>query len=285
MSARATRTMQRNFVTPEGVDLELTLASAGERAGGFIVDALIMIAILIGVTVFIVLVLGGFAQVNGSVLEIIWLIGFFVLRNFYFVLYEMGSRGATPGKRVQGTRVVARDGARLTGAAVITRNAMREIEVFLPLTLYGAAQATDMYDSSTAWLALLWATIFLFFPLFNRDRLRAGDMLAGTWVVEVVRQTLAPDLAEAGRSRPRWTFSDEALELYGEYELQTLERVLRRGDEAAMAIVANTIRAKMGSTEVGHDHEFLHDYHTALCARLERGLMVGQRRADKFDGA
>ena len=30
---------------------------------------------------------------------IIWLLGFFLLRNGYFVAFEMGSRGATPGKR------------------------------------------------------------------------------------------------------------------------------------------------------------------------------------------
>ena len=50
----------------------------------------------------------------------------------------MGGRGATPGKRMLGLRVVARDGARLTGGAVIARNAMREIEVFLPLSFFFA---------------------------------------------------------------------------------------------------------------------------------------------------
>ena len=57
-----------------------------------------------------------------------------MLRNGWFTLFEMGGRGATPGKRLLGLRVVARDGARLTGGAVIARNAMREIEVFLPLS-------------------------------------------------------------------------------------------------------------------------------------------------------
>ena len=51
------------------------------------------------------------------ILLVLWLIGFFILRNGWFSLFEMGSRGATPGKRMLGLRVVARDGARLTGAA------------------------------------------------------------------------------------------------------------------------------------------------------------------------
>ena len=29
--------------------------------------------------------------------------------------------------------------------------------------------------------------------------------------------------------------------------------------------------------------QFLDDYYAALCARLERGLMVGRRRANKFE--
>ena len=89
-----------------------------------------------------------------------------------------------------GLRVVARDGARLTGAAVIARNAMREIEVFLPLSFLGAQAAEGTADAFLTLFALLWSGIFLFFPLFNRDRLRVGDLVAGTWVVRSVSGTL-----------------------------------------------------------------------------------------------
>jgi hypothetical protein len=43
--------MLRSFVTPEGVDLRLELGSAGARAGAFMLDATMMIAILIVMTV------------------------------------------------------------------------------------------------------------------------------------------------------------------------------------------------------------------------------------------
>ena len=39
--------------------------------------------------------------------RVVWLLGFFLLRNFYFVLMEMGPRAATFGKRAMGLRVVA----------------------------------------------------------------------------------------------------------------------------------------------------------------------------------
>ena len=117
-------------------------------------------------------------------IAVLWLIGSFILRNGWFSLFEMGSRGATPGKRLMGLRVVARDGARLTGAAVIARNAMREIEVFLPLSFLGAQAAEGTADTFLVIFALVWSGIFLFFPLLNRDRLRVGDLVAGTWVVQ-----------------------------------------------------------------------------------------------------
>jgi uncharacterized RDD family membrane protein YckC len=218
---------------------------------------------------------------RADIAEILWLIGAFVLRNGWFVLFEMGGRGATPGKRVMKLRVVARDGARLTAGAVLARNAMREIEVFLPLSFLGAHAAMGTADAFLTIFALLWSGIFLFFPLFNRDRLRIGDLVAGTWVVQTAVRTLAADLASAG-DRPRHVFSEAALALYGIYELQALEDVIRGGDDLARITVAAAIRRKAGLPDDRDDDGFLADYYAALCARLEGGLLVGRRRLDKL---
>jgi len=278
---RAPKSLRRNFVTPEGVDLQLELGGAGVRAAAFMLDSLAIIILLIVATIVIALL---FTTTRSSIFAIIWLIGFFVLRNGWFALFEMGGRGATPGKRLMGLRVVARDGARLTGGAVLARNAMREIEIFLPLSFLATQSSQGQADSFLMLFSLSWSGIFLFFPLFNRDRLRAGDLVAGTWVVRTVRSTLGDDLG-AELSRQRRTFSEAALSLYGVYELQTLEEVLRDGRDDAIATVAAAIRRKAGIPDDGDDYRFLSDYYAALCARLERGLMVGQRRADKFAAA
>ena len=273
------RSLKRAFVTPEGVDLKLELGSAGSRAGGFMIDALIMVALLVTVTLFLLLIVG---QETAEFLLVLWLIGSFVLRNGWFSLFEMGSRGATPGKRLMGLRVVARDGARLTGAAVVARNAMREIEVFLPLSFLGQQTAAGTADTFLVLFALTWSGIFLFFPLFNRDRLRVGDLIAGTWVVNAGRSKLSEDLVGAGQ-RQRRTFPEAALKLYGIYELQTLEEVLRQEQPDAIMTVARTIRMKAGLPDDGDDYGFLSDYYAALCARLEAGLMVGRRRESKYE--
>lgn len=271
------RTMRRPFITPEGVDLQLELATAGARAAAFTIDVLLIITVLISATLFLFwLGLDGEQQF----IAIVWLIGFFLLRNFWFSLFEMGRRGATPGKRLVGLRVVARDGSRLTGAAVVARNAMREIEVFLPLSFLVAQEAEGVASTFLTIFALSWSGIFLFFPLLNRDRLRVGDLVAGTWVVEVRKIDLSYDLVGASRQIRR-QFPEEALSTYGIYELQRLENVLRAEQPVAIATVARTIREKFDIPSDGDDFGFLNDFYAELCARLERGMIFGQRRESK----
>jgi uncharacterized RDD family membrane protein YckC len=285
-AVKSPRSLKRSFITPEGVDLQLQLGSAGSRAAAFMIDIILMMAILVVVTLG-AFYLGsglGFDKSGNAVLQflaVLWLIGFFILRNGWFSLFEVGSRGATPGKRLMDLRVVARDGARLTGASVIARNAMREIEIFLPLSFLGAQAAEGTADTFLVLFALLWSGIFLFFPLFNRDRLRVGDLVAGTWVVHSVKGGLSADLVGTAY-KPRRLFPPAALDLYGIYELQTLEDVLRDENPGAIVTVAQTIRAKADLPDDGDDYGFLSDYYAALCAHLEAGLMVGRRRDTKF---
>ena len=42
--------MRRSFVTPEGVDLQLELGTAGARAGAFMLDSVIIVTILLLMT-------------------------------------------------------------------------------------------------------------------------------------------------------------------------------------------------------------------------------------------
>ena len=275
----APRTLRRSFVTPEGVDLRLELGGAGARAVAFVLDAVMILTILILSTIAISLLV---SDGKSEILLILWLIGSFVLRNGWFILFEIGGRGATPGKMLIGLRVVARDGAPLTGGAVIARNAMREIEIFLPLSFLGYQASQDAADAFLAIFALLWSGIFLFFPLMNHDRLRIGDLVGGTWVVRTARTALAADIGAAETiARPRRSFSDAALDLYGVYELQTLEEVLRLARPEAIATVAEAVRRKAGIADDGDDMGFLTEYYRALCVRLERGMMLGRRRDNK----
>ncbi len=288
-AAPMTSPFQRRLVTPEGLDLRLVLASAGERASAYLLDLLIMAVALVALTIVAIVSGLGVGSDGQEVLAIIWLLGAFLLRNGYFVIFELGARAATPGKRALGLRVVARDGGRLTAEAIFTRNALRELEIFLPLTLLaGAAFAGDTIDAIMVWLGVIWSGGFLLFPLLNRDRLRVGDLVAGTWVVRAPRSILLADLArDASRDLPRFAFTADQTGAYGVKELEILEDVLRRRDARSMTLVAERIRAKIGYVQPAGetDPAFLAAFYAALRARLEQRLLFGHRRKDKFDQA
>jgi uncharacterized RDD family membrane protein YckC len=294
--ARQPQPELRQFVTPEGVDLRLRIGAAGERAAAFLLDAVFLVLALTALTLLTLFSAGALAALGapdlrnglGSVMLIVWLLGAFVLRNGYFVLFELSPRAATPGKRIMALRVAARDGGRLTAEAVFARNAMREIEVFLPLTfiLGSSAGATDPIGGWLVLLGLLWTGGFALFPLFNRDRLRVGDFVAGTWVVKAPRERLSIDLLDAQEAQGGgFAFSPEQASAYGIKELHVLEDVLRRRDKKTMGAVADRIRAKIAwrPRDGETDAAFLAAYYGALRGRLETQLLFGRRRKDKFD--
>jgi len=277
---------RRSLVTPEGVDLSLRLADAGQRVAAFMIDLLIMFGILIALTLLALGAVASLGMARAEIAFVIWMLGFFLLRNGYFILMEMGPRAATFGKRGTGLRVVARSGERLTADRVIARNLMREIEFYLPISFLSYDAADGSAGGLTALAGLAWTGLFLFFPLFNRDRMRVGDLLAGTWVIAAPRKKLAVDLLDSDGPRDRFNFTDAQLDVYGVFELQTLERVLREGQFEAVATVAYTIRNKInasGEQQHGDDYSFLLAYYDAVRARMERGLLFGKRRADKYD--
>jgi hypothetical protein len=95
--------------------------------------------------------------------------------------------------------------------------------------------------------------------------------------------TLADDIASTpAAAQSQRTFSDAALDLYGVYELQTLESVLRAARPDALETVASTIRQKADIADDGDDLGFLTDYYRALCVRLEHRMMLGHRRDNKY---
>lgn len=288
---KALEKRQRVLVTAEGLALPLTVASRGARAGALILDFIILHLTMLLVTLLLLYlglgVLGLEENAGGGALEflaVLWLVGMFLFRYGYFLHFELGPRGATPGKRITGIRVAARDGGRLTAEAVIARNLLRDIELFLPLVLMIGAPEGEGGAAGLA--ATAWFAIFMLFPFFNRDAMRAGDLIAGTWVVEAPKRKLASALSAANGAPAQksddYRFSETELSVYGEYELQTLERILRDGRSDAMATVAATIAAKIGrSGWVADDRAFLEAYYAQLRARLERGMRFGSRKADK----
>ncbi|AZN99269.1 RDD family protein [Mesorhizobium sp. M9A.F.Ca.ET.002.03.1.2] len=285
--ATARRTAQattRSLITPEGVDLQIKLADAGTRAAAFLLDVVFIVTAAIVVTVVALFGVRGLGTDQMQPLFIVWIILIFFLRNVYFIAFEAGRRASTPGKRIVGVRVASRSGAGLSVDQVIARNLMREIEVFLPLSIIAGRGGMGVADTLTTVFGLVWALLFALFPLFNRDRMRIGDLLAGTWVVEAPKRTLMEDLS--ARQDPvakAFQFSHAQLDAYGIAELHRLEEVLRRDDYFALRTVTETIGRKIGvKIEPIDSKAFLTAYYGGLRAHLERKLLLGNRKADKY---
>lgn len=290
---------QRVMVTPEGISLPITVASKGARIGALMLDFTFL---YIGMTAVIFLLIWMFSGLleeavggieedisgAGEFLLVFLILMMFLARYGYFLILELGPRGATWGKRITGIRIAARDGGRLTAEAVIARNLLRDIELFMPLIFLMVAPSGEMGFAGIA--GLIWFMIFMAFPFFNRDALRAGDVIAGTWVVEAPRTTLADTLSTSGAAKgqshvtgAKYEFGEAELSIYGEHELQTLERVLRNDRDEAIIAVHETVCRKLGwNPGAGDERAFLEAYYGQLRARLESDLRFGKRKRDKF---
>lgn len=276
----------RTMITPEGVDLGVRLADMGQRFGALTLDLMFILLFLLA-GVLLVVAAGG--SLGGEVAIILIQLIFFALRNFYFLFFEMGTKAATPGKRLMKIRVASRHCAQLDTSSVFARNAMREIELFIPvLVLLSGGSLTGQNDLIDQWIwlvAVIWVCLFAFFPLFNRDRLRLGDLVAGTWVVRAPKPVLLDDLTARDQSSDAFNFTPAQIGAYGIKELHVLEDVLRARDPRVMAEVAERIRTKIKWSErtAWGDEAFLRAYYGALRGRLETGLLMGRRRKDKHD--
>jgi uncharacterized RDD family membrane protein YckC len=272
----------REIVTPEGVPLRFPVARVTDRAAAFLLDAVIVAVATVAVVFLIVL-----TGVHGVTVGL-GLVALFVLRNFYFTWFECRWQGSTPGKRSLGLRVIDARGGPLTGEAVFARNLMREVELFVPLML--VLGGSHVWPGAPGWarvLAAAWPVVIAALPLLNRDRLRAGDLVAGTMVVLAPKAVLLEDLAAAspGAVRSEVAFTDQQLDVYGIYELQVLEELLRQAPEtraAACQAVAEKIRRKIRWTGPAMDAEaFLRAFYNAQRKRLEQRMLLGERRESK----
>ena len=142
--------------TPEGVQLELTLAGVGSRFTAALIDYLIQGAILLALGV--VLGLGvGIEPGAGGFVAAIFFICLFLLFTGYDVAFEVLNSGRTPGKRLNGLRVVRVEGHPVGFLTSAVRNLLRIID-FLPGSY------------------LLGAIVIL----ATRKNQRIGDVIAGT---------------------------------------------------------------------------------------------------------
>ncbi len=284
------RRNRRALVTPEGVPLDIRVAGHGERLTAFSLDLAFLFGAVVGLYYLAAMLFSGLDDPSVAVTLILFLS--FVIRNCYFLHFELAWQGRTPGKKIVGLRVVNRAGGELAPGAVIARNLTREVEFFLPASLYmGLNPDAGIWQQLTL---LGWAGAIASLPLWSRDHLRAGDLIGGTQVIAMPKRVLLDDLANAageGRAPRSFAFSHQHLAIYGAFELQVLEELLRRPDtmetRRLLEEVCGKIRRKIGWTDTANPTDtrrFLEEFYAAERAELERGQLFGKLREDKTAG-
>ncbi|MCA1844769.1 MAG: RDD family protein [Actinobacteria bacterium] len=158
-----------SMATPEGVNLEVTLAGVGSRFVAAVIDQLIRWLVMLALFVGLAL-LGSRASVprpsaadsamsGGAVVAVIIVI-VFLIQFGYDVMFETLASGRTPGKRWTGLRVVRVGGAPVGFVASALRNVMRLVDALPGVYAVGIVAV-----------------------LASRNNQRLGDMAAGTLVV------------------------------------------------------------------------------------------------------
>jgi uncharacterized RDD family membrane protein YckC len=279
------RRRERLLPTPEGVPLRVFVAEPGERIAAFIADIFLSFAaslVLIIVGFLLAYVLIPFRTISFTLPIVLFLS--FVVRNAYFLIFELHWGGVTPGKRMAGLRVIDRRGGPLLPSAIVARNLTRQAEIF-PIELLLATHGW-LWSLGDIAPPAIWITAMLSLLLGTHDRLRLGDLVGGTMVISAPKRLLLEDLARENRI---FEFSADQLQAYGIRELQVLEEVLRQPPNAEnyrlMCDIRDRVQRRIAwKGEVGdRDVEtFLRDFYTAQRAFLEQRKNFGEERSDKF---
>jgi uncharacterized RDD family membrane protein YckC len=158
--------------TPDHVTLEFELAGLGSRFSAYLIDTVLIFAMIVVLIVVMFLsgiagsrvartmLKGGSAWIASSNLALLILFGFLIYWGYY-VFFEGLKQGSTPGKKRLGIRVIRQDGLPIGFREAALRNLVRAADM-LPPPCY-----------------MLGGLVMYFDPQGRR----LGDMVAGTLVV------------------------------------------------------------------------------------------------------
>lgn len=226
--------------TPEGVQLELTLAGLGSRGTSEMADTIIKVVLgLLAALLFL------FGSGGAAAAFVIW----FLLVFGYDILFETKYDGRSPGNKMNGIRVISEDGGPVTFTQSAIRTFMRLVD-FLP-SFYLLASVVMLRSSRNQ---------------------RLGDMAAGTLVVRerfgddvdrsrrAARRTAPdPDTAGIGVAAPDWNVTAVTPD-----ELRAIRQFLERRGTLPLPArnrisgqLANHLRPKIAGTPANVGDEAL----------------------------
>lgn len=256
------------FETPENVLIQYEAAGLGTRFIAWFVDQFVIWVVAIVLTIALLVAGVSFDAVGETLDEesrgrqhvmfvmgiiiLVWGLGSFV----YFGASELLLGGQTIGKRSLKIRVVRANGFQLDAPSVVLRNLFRVVDHLPPL-----------------WLV----------PLLTARSQRAGDLAAGTLVVNDARTELSSvrTTLSARADAPTFHFDRAGLNRLATNDFSTLEMLLDRwsdlsaDEQAKLAGVFSARLAKKLNVEppaAEMQLQFLQDLLVAEFRRRDRGM-------------
>jgi uncharacterized RDD family membrane protein YckC len=202
-----------------GVDLTLKIAGPGTRSYAFVIDW--HIRFLIAAAWLLVAAVAQVKITWRSQDGLISVLPAAIMYFLYHPIVEVVMRGQTPGKRMAGVRILARDGGQPSTTALLLRNVFRLID---------SLPATYMVGLTTCF--------------FTRQRVRLGDMAAGTLLV------LDNAAAEASLLRIERLAAHSKLSLDA---LELIDQVLERWESLEAANRAQVARSLLSRLDPKED--------------------------------
>lgn len=154
MAAARADTLQ-SVELADGVEIQLRVAGPAARSMAYTLDLLLRLGIYTGVGIAAAFLL--IPNIGGELTSGLFLLFMFGMEWFFNVFFEAGPRGATPGQRSMGLRVMSMTGGPVTLAQAVMRNFLRVVDFMPGLYLTG-----------------------LVCMLFTRRFQRLGDLVANT---------------------------------------------------------------------------------------------------------
>ncbi len=147
-----------NVITPENVRITYDTAGIGARFVALIIDSLIQTAVMI---ICIIALFSVDADwLNGEMAGVVMIALYAFLYLGYFFIFEIATKGRTPGKMAAKLRVIRENGEPAGVTSVLLRNVLRVV------------------DALPAFYAIGVVTMFL-----TPQARRLGDLVGGTIVV------------------------------------------------------------------------------------------------------
>lgn len=226
--------------TPEKIKFSYHIAEIGTRITAYLIDEIIQIIIL-GVIV-LVLILSGFSlqtRIGKNLTNLaaaFLMIMVFIIRWFYFVLFEIIMEGQSPGKKMMQIRVIRNSGDSLDLETIVLRNFLRFVDGFPIIPLTGG-----------------------FVAFIDSKSRRLGDIIANTIVVNEIQYNLTIPDFEVHFAHGRNTEEAEyvaAKQRLTENELYIIRRFLNEyyrlpGEKQIQiaAALAGQVHARLGIEE------------------------------------